>query len=145
MMFGPSTSISVATLRVVASHLLASQRCGVGFAGADADRLLESEDKNLAVSDLARLGGRRNGVNRLVGLVGRNRNLDLQLRQEAHGVFGAAIDFRMALLTPITLDFGDGHTVHPNRGKRVADLVELKWLDDGHYDFHGFHPRYGPF
>ena len=34
---------------------------------------------------------------------------------------------------------------HPNRGKRVADLVELKWLDDGHYDFHGFLPRKVPY
>ena len=70
-----------------------------------------------------------------------NRHLDLHLRQEGHRVFGAAIDFGMALLTPVALDLGDGHPVHPDRGQSVADLVELEWLDDRHDDFHGFNPR----
>jgi hypothetical protein len=34
--------------------------------------------------------------------------------------------------------------VHTDRGKRVADLVELERLDDGHDDFHTFNPRLGP-
>src|SRR5215470_5892066 len=124
--------------------LSASQRCGIRFASADAHRLLKAENKDLAVSDLARLGGRRDGLDGLFGLVGRDRDLDLQLRQEAHGIFSAAIDFGMALLTPVTFDFSDGHTVHANRGKRVADLVELKWLDDSHDNFHGFFPPLRP-
>ena len=66
--------------------------------------------------------------------------LDLEFRQEAHGVFGAAVDFRVALLTSVTLDLGDGHSVHANRSQSVADLVELERLDDGHDDLHGFLP-----
>ena len=58
--------------------------------------------------------------------------------QEAHRIFGPAVNFRVALLTSVTFDFGDGHPVHPHRGECVADLVELEWLDDGHDDFHGF-------
>src|SRR5215470_14363960 len=83
--------------------LLALQRRGVGFAGANAHRLFKPEDEDFAVSDLACLGCGRDGLDGLVGLVGRNRDLDLQLWQEAHGVLGASIDFRMALLTPIAL------------------------------------------
>ena len=36
----------------------------------------------------------------------------LDLRQEVHGVFGAAIDFRVALLAAVALDLGDGHALH---------------------------------
>ena len=71
-------------------------------------------------------------------------DFDLDLRQEVHGVFGAAVDFSVALLTPVALDLGDGQPVHPRRGQSVADLVELERLDDGHDDFHGFDPRLGP-
>src|SRR5215471_1319536 len=117
-----------------------SERRLSGFAGADADSLVEADDKDLAVADLAGLRGRGDRLDDLVGLVGGNRHFDLQLGQEAHGVLGAAVDFRVALLTSVTLDFGDGHPVHAYRSQSVADLVELERLDDGHDDFHGFYP-----
>ena len=44
--------------------------------------------------------------------VGRDRDFDLQLGQEAHGVFGAAVDFRVALLAAVALDLGHGQAVH---------------------------------
>ena len=94
--------------------------------------------------DLTGLGGGRNGIDDLVGLLARNSDFDLDLRQEVHGVFGAAIDFSVALLTPVTFDLGDGQPVHPSRSQSVTDLVELERLDDGHDDFHGFDPRLGP-
>src|SRR5450432_3435134 len=50
----------------------------------------------------------------------------------------------MALLAPVTFDLRDGHPVHAGRGQSVADLVELKWLDDGHDDLNGFDPPLGP-
>src|SRR5262249_36739837 len=121
-----------------------SQRRGVGFAGADANGAVETEDEDLAVADLAGLGGRGDGFDGLVELVGRDRYLDLDLGQEAHGVFGAAVDFGVALLTPVSLDLGDGHPVHPDRGQSVADLIELERLDNGRNDFHGFQSPLGP-
>src|SRR4051812_5679431 len=117
-----------------------SERGRVGFAGADANGLVESQHEDLAVTDLSGFGGGRDGLDDLVGLRGWNRHLDLELGQEAHGVFGAAVDFRVALLTSVTLDLGDGHSVHANRSQSVADLVELERLDDGHDDFHGYPP-----
>ena len=65
-------------------------------------------------------------------------DLELDLRQEAHGIFGAAIDFGVALLSPVTLHLGDGQPLNADLGEGVADLVELERLDDGHDDFHWF-------
>ena len=42
----------------------------VGLAGADAHGVLEIGDENLAVADLAGLGGRGDGFDGLVDLVG---------------------------------------------------------------------------
>src|SRR5712691_7324479 len=62
---------------------------GVGFAGADAHGVFEAEDEDLAVADLAGLGSRGDGFDGLVDLVGGDCDLNLDLGQEAHGVFGA--------------------------------------------------------
>jgi hypothetical protein len=43
----------------------------------------------------------------------------------------------MALLSSVAFDFGNGQTLNADRGQRLAHLVELEWLDDGHHDFHG--------
>src|SRR3954463_2328045 len=117
---------------------------GVGLAGADAHGGIEGEDKNLSVPDLAGLGGRGDGIDRFLDLVGRYRHFDLDLRQEAHGIFSAAINLRVALLTPVSLDLRHGHSVHADRSQSVADLVELERLDDGHDDFHGLPPLAPP-
>ena len=45
--------------------------------------------------------------------------LDLDLRQEPHGIFRATIDVGVALLPPVTLHLRDGHAVH-------ADLRESR-------------------
>src|SRR5262249_7546630 len=66
------------------------------------------------------------------------------LRQETHRVFSAAIDFRVALLTPISFDLRDRHPLHPDRRQSVSDLIELERLDNGHDDFHALDPPLGP-
>src|ERR1700758_2205052 len=98
------------------SEKLALQRGRVGFAGADADGVIESGDEDLAVADLAGLGGARDGLDHLVDLIGWAGDLELDLRQEADGVFGAAIDFGMALLAPVALHLGDGQSLNAALG-----------------------------
>src|SRR6476661_5956125 len=126
-------------------------RCGrlkrrrVGLAGADADGVIEAEHENLAVADLSGFGGAGDRADDLVDLVGGHRDFHLELGKEAHRVFGATVDFRATLLTPVSFDLGDGQPLHADGGQRVADLVELERLDDGHDDLHGFDPRLGPF
>ena len=73
-----------------------------------------------------------------------DRDLDLDLGQEAHRVFGAAIDFRMALLSAVPFDFRHRETVNANGGQGVTDFFQLEWLDDRHNNFHGSYPRLCP-
>jgi hypothetical protein len=74
-----------------------SQRVGAGFAGADAHGLFERGHEDFSVADLAGLGGLDDGLDGRVDLIGGDRDLQLDLRQEADGVFGAAIDLGMPL------------------------------------------------
>src|SRR5579872_3005398 len=117
-----------------------SKRVGVFFAGADADRRFERIDENLAVADLAGSRRRRNGLDHLIDHAGSHGDLDLKLGQKAHRIFGAAINFRMPLLTPVTLDLSHRQSVHADGGQSVAHLLELERLDDRHHYFHVPHP-----
>src|SRR5271168_4454863 len=104
--------------------------------------MIQTEHEDLAVADLSGLCRSRDGLDDLVDLSGWAGDFDFDLGQEAHGIFGAAIDFGVALLPPIALDLGDGQALDADFGKRIADLVELEWLDDCHHDFHwNYSPR----
>jgi hypothetical protein len=52
------------------------------------------------------------------------------------GVFRAAIDFRVALLTSVAPYLGDGQPLNANFGESVAGLVELERPDDGSDELH---------
>src|SRR5437868_11309706 len=106
--------------------------------------MVEVDDEDLAVADLSGLRSRRDGLDSLVDLARAYSDLDLDLGQETHGVFSAAIDFRMALLAAISLDFRHRETVNANGGQGVTDFFEFEWLDDRHNNFHGSYPRLGP-
>src|SRR5438132_9443668 len=106
--------------------------------------MVETDDEDLAVADLPGFRSRGDRVDGLVDLIRIDGDFDLDLGQEAHGVFGAAIDFRMAFLPAISLDFGHRQTVNANGGQGVTDFFELEWLDDRHNNFHGSYPRLGP-
>src|SRR5215510_5661577 len=106
--------------------------------------MVEVDDEDLAVADLSGLGSGGDGVDGLVDLIGGDSDLDLDLGQEAHGIFGAAIDFRMAFLPAIPLDFRHRETVNADGGQGVTDFFQLEWLDDRHNNFHGSYPRLGP-
>src|SRR3954470_24251934 len=93
--------------------LRASERVCVGFAGADADRAFERHDEDLAVADLPGAGRRGHRLDDARHEIARDRHLDLDLGQEAHGVFGAAVDFGVTLLAAVALDLGHGEAVHP--------------------------------
>src|SRR5215813_230808 len=98
----------------------ALQSSGVGLAGADTHGVVDAVDEDFSVADLTGLGGCHDRLDDFVDLIGRDCRLDLDLGQETYGVFGAAIDFGVALLTPVPLDLGDGHSVHSDRGQGVA-------------------------
>src|SRR5262249_15561166 len=119
------------------------QRVTVGLAGADAHCALDAGDKDLAVADLAGLGRVGDHLDHLVDLVVVDSDVDPDLGQEVHGVFGAAINLLVALLAAVAFDLGDGHALDAVGGERVAHVVELERLDDGDDQFHGISvPRY---
>src|SRR5262249_21831119 len=96
--------LNVMGLNPVARRLCAgSEGGGVGRAGADAPGGIEGEDKVFSAPDLPGFGSGGDGVDRFVALVVCDRHFDLDFRQEAHRIFGAAINFGVALLTPVAL------------------------------------------
>ena len=113
------------------------ERVAVGFAGADAQRMVDRRDEDLAVADLPGTRVRGDDLDRLVGDVGGDRDFDAQLGQEVHDVFGAAIDFGMSLLAAVALDLGHRHAVDADGRQCLAHLVKLERFDDRDDEFHG--------
>src|SRR5690606_38321278 len=73
------------------------KRRKAGLAGADAGDGQKLEHENLAVADAPGIGGIPDGRGDLVDEFVVEGDLELELGQEVHRIFGAAIDFRMAL------------------------------------------------
>src|SRR5215813_3308284 len=117
------------------------QRVHVGLAGPDTHRLIDRGDEDLAVTDLAGLGGRNDGFDHGSHAIGRHRHFDADLRQEVHGVFGAAVDFGVSFLAAVARDLARSHALHAERDQRVAHVLELERLDDGDDQFHEFVPH----
>src|SRR5205814_6573482 len=107
-----------------------------GLAGADADGLLDRQDENLAVADLAGAGGLADRVEGALDEGVLDHHLDLDLGQEAHGVLGAAIDLGLALLAAEALHLADRQALDAKPGEGVAHLVELEGLEDRHHQLH---------
>src|SRR5579885_3650347 len=98
------------------------------FAGADADRLLDGHDEDLAVADPAGMGGL---LDRLDGALDHrvfHDHLDLHLGQEIDDVFRPAVEL--------------GDALDPDLVKRLLHLVELEGLDDRLDLFHRLDPRW---
>src|SRR5881398_1736575 len=113
------------------------ERVAVGFAGPDPQRVIDRRHEYLAVADLAGAGTRGDDVNRLLGEVRRDRDLDSELGQKIHDIFGAAIDLGVALLAAVSLDLGHGHAADSDRGERLAHLVKFEGFDNGNNELHG--------
>src|SRR6056297_2539006 len=91
----------LATMQNNGSHRHAAlQRVFAAFAGADADRVLQVGDENLAITDLAGLGGLQNRVDDGLQIFVCADHLDLDLGHKIDRVLGTPIDFSMSFLTP---------------------------------------------
>src|SRR5690606_34371607 len=96
----------------------------------NADDLFDRADEDLAVADLARMGGLDDRLHGLLDHVVTQHHLDLDLGQEIHDIFGTAIELGVALLPPETLHLGDGQAGDADFGQAFAHLVQLERLDD---------------
>src|SRR5258707_11085796 len=113
-----------------------SERVCVYFARANSDDLLERGDKNLSVADLPGFRLRRDGLDDRLGHLAFDCNFDLEFGKKAHGVFRAAIDFRMPLLAAVALDLGHPHALHPECRELLANFVQFAWPDDYGAELH---------
>ena len=82
-----------------------------------------------------------NGLKALFEQIVGNGRLNLYLRQKVDHIFGAAVKFRVPLLTPEALNFGYGESVDAEFGERFAHFIEFEGFDDGGNKFHFFLPR----
>ena len=98
--------------------------------------MVERGHENLSVPDLSGSCPGRDGFDRTIHLISGHGNFDAEFGQEIHGVFGAAVDFRVPLLSPVAFDFRYRHAGHSQPRKRRSDFVELEWLDDRDDQFH---------
>src|SRR5258708_12789437 len=114
----------------------------VGFARPDTHHLLHGAHKNLPVADLA--GARRldDSLDRAVEHLFRHDDLDLGLRQEGHDVFGAAVEFRVALLATEAFHLRHGQSGDSDLGKGLANFVELERLHHGFDFLHAHSPAF---
>src|SRR5271169_194283 len=83
-----------------------------GLAGSDTHDLLEIENKDLAVADLAGVRGFFHRLNNAVEQLGYYRRLDLDLGQKIDDILRASIELGMPLLSAEALDLGNRDPLH---------------------------------
>src|SRR5258706_9339491 len=130
----PPATVSSASIESTAISFLiffSLDRSGVCFAGAYAHDLFQVEHENLAIANLAGIGGFFDRFESALEHVGLDRGLDLHFRQEVDHVFRAAVELGVPFLAPEALYFGDRDALHADRRERFTHLVELERLDDG--------------
>jgi hypothetical protein len=105
-----------------------SDRVGTALAGADADRLVDRRDEDLAVADPAGMGRVLDRLHRALNQPILHHHLDLHLRQEVDHVFGPAIQLGMAFLATETLGLGDGDTLDADFVKSLM-IASIFFID----------------
>src|SRR5574340_1820912 len=124
------------TKQIAFSWSCASQGVLAGFARTDAHDLLQAGDEDLAVADLAGVGGLLDRLDHALQQFGPDGDLDLRFGQKIDYVFRAAIQFGVALLPTEPLDFRDRQAGDADGGQRLAHFVQLERLDDCRDEFH---------
>ena len=77
--------------------------------GADADGGFNGHDENFPIANLSSVRAFGDDFDSGFDLRVRQNDLQLDLGQEVHGVFAAAINFRVTFLATKPLYFRDGH------------------------------------
>ena len=103
---------------------------------ADADRLLDRGNEDLAVTNLAGVGALDDHACNALGLSIVHDDFDFHLRQEINGVFGSTVNLGVAFLTTKALDFRNCHSLHTHLGEGFFDFFKFEWFDDPFDFFH---------
>ncbi|MND83021.1 hypothetical protein D3C80_748680 [compost metagenome] len=100
------------------------------FACADTDDLLDVGNEYLAVANPSSLCRISNRFDNGFGIFVCKNHFHLNLGQEVHDVFGAAVKFGMALLATETFGFGYRNTLQSDFLKGFLHFVELEGFND---------------
>jgi hypothetical protein len=93
-------------LSCAADQIARSNRIVVALAGTDAQGTFDGDHEDLAIADAAGLGCRGNRFNDAIDEGITDYDFKLHLGQEIHDIFGAAIEFGVALLASKALGLG---------------------------------------
>src|SRR5262245_41642441 len=107
-----------------------------GLAGPDAHGLFHVRHEDLPVADAAGLGRGDDRVDRLLHHVVAEHELELYLGEKVDDIFGAAIEFGVALLAAEALGLGYGDALEADFLQRLFHFIKLEGLDDRFDLFH---------
>ena len=99
--------------------------------------MLYGGNENLAVTNLARLGGALYCLNCTVEPGFGDDNFHLGFWQELDDVVSATIEFRVSLLPTEALNIGDGHALYTKIQKGRTHVIELIRLEGCGDQFNG--------
>src|SRR5258708_2772262 len=94
----------------------------------DANCFLHLEEEDLPVADFTGLGGANDRLDCGLHTVIRQNDFEFDLRQKIHCVFAAAVDFSMPFLAAEPFDLTYSHSLQPNLGQGVFDLLDFERL-----------------
>jgi hypothetical protein len=110
----------------------------VQMLGGNTRGLFNRGNKNLVAARVSGFGRFGNRLYHLVQLLFSYYQFDFDIGQEVHGVFFAAIDFRVAFVAPEAFDFGGRHLLDPCFTQGIFDFLKSERFDEGFDFFHGF-------
>jgi omega-6 fatty acid desaturase (delta-12 desaturase) len=117
--------------------LLHRSECAVpGFASANAPDLVDRRDENLAVADLAGLGGVDDRLDHALNEIIGYRNLYLGFWKKINDILGTTIQFRVAALATEAFDFTNGHSLDADFTQRITHVIEAKGFYNGGHKLH---------
>jgi len=106
--------------------------------GANTNGVVYGTDENLSVPDFSRFCGLHNRCHGLFHQTVRKHDFDLNLWQKIDGVFTAALNLGMPLLTAKALHFTHRHSLEPEARQCILHFLELEGFNDGLDLFHEF-------
>src|SRR5216683_4275238 len=112
------------------------QRARTGFAGANAHRLAQLRNEDLAVANLTRARRFNDGFYYSINLFVIHRQFKFHFWQEVDDVFRSTIELSVAFLPAKAFDLCHGNALYPHIGQGGADIVKFEWFDDGDDHFH---------
>eukprot|EP01032_Pedospumella_encystans_P030240 gene30241-34133_t len=104
--------------------------------GLDADHAFHAGDENLAIANLAGVGGLDDGVHAAVHVFGLHDHFHLHLGQKVHHVLGTAVELGVALLAAKAFHLRHRDTLNADGAEGFTDFIKLEGLDDGSHHLH---------